>query len=115
MRIENVVFMYGFLIFRITGMDLVKKKLVALLPDIEQDTLLKLYQVLEDIGVQSAADMSFIEEKDMVEVLKPIQVRKLLKSWKAGRYFDVYIPFSEWNIQWSIQNNIIVLLFSRVW
>jgi len=37
-------------------------------------------KLLED-GVEDVPDLKFVQEKDLVGILKPIQVRKLLTAW----------------------------------
>ncbi|RXG51922.1 hypothetical protein Avbf_16315 [Armadillidium vulgare] len=39
---------------------------------------------LLDCGVEDEYDLKYVEEKDLCEILKPIHVRKLLKSWKIA-------------------------------
>lgn len=57
------------------------------LPGLSAPTLTSLLEVLEELGVESRADLLLLEENDLVRCLRPIQFRKLLNSLKnEGKY-----------------------------
>ncbi|RXG55148.1 hypothetical protein Avbf_17735 [Armadillidium vulgare] len=39
-------------------------------------------------------DLKYVEEKDLCEILKPIPVRKLLKSWKILKIENLVVEFT---------------------
>ncbi|XP_067312741.1 uncharacterized protein [Pseudorasbora parva] len=52
------------------------------LPGLPDEMLKKLLHGLTAIGVETKADLHFVNEEDLVEYLRPIQCRKLLNAWK---------------------------------
>jgi hypothetical protein len=54
------------------------------MPTLSEDVVINVMDVFTDIGVECLSDLNHIQEKDLVGVLKPIQVRKLLSAWKSG-------------------------------
>ncbi|RXG70265.1 hypothetical protein Avbf_02533 [Armadillidium vulgare] len=52
------------------------------LPSLSIEKLNSVAIKLIDCGVEDEDDLKYVEEKDLCEILKPIPVRKLLKSWK---------------------------------
>ena len=45
--------------------------------DVSQDVV---FTRLQEIGVNSVSDLTYLEEADLKDVLKPIHIRKLLKQ-----------------------------------
>lgn len=69
-------------------MEIIKAKIQKDLPSLSSEKLNSVATKLLDCGVEDEYDLKYVEEKDLCEILKPIHVRKLLKSWKiAGRNF----------------------------
>jgi hypothetical protein len=54
------------------------------LPTICEETLNKLMQKLDANGIESLDDCHLLNELDLADVLKPVQIRKLLAHWKTG-------------------------------
>lgn len=50
---------------------------------LEPDVLTTLFEALVAAGVEELDDLQFVEEDDINKVLKPVQVRRLLKAWKG--------------------------------
>ncbi len=51
-----------------------------------------LLEVLQELGVQDLEDLNYIQESDLLHVLKPVEVRKLLSHCKTrSTCFDLYI------------------------
>lgn len=48
-------------------------------------------KLIEEDGMESLGDLEYIEEKDLIEILKPIQCRKLMKAWKPKGNFLLLI------------------------
>ncbi len=59
------------------------EKCVTDVLQLEPDVLEKLLESLEAAGVETEADVEFVEEEDINKILKPVQVRRLLKAWKG--------------------------------
>jgi len=55
------------------------------LPQLTEDLTTKLVQKLEGIGVEVEDDLKLVTESDLSDVLKPIQVRKLLSCWSGAQ------------------------------
>ncbi|XP_040888781.1 uncharacterized protein LOC121178291 [Toxotes jaculatrix] len=60
----------------------IKEAISTYLPDLAAQTLTSLLEVLEELGVESRADLIFLQENDLVRCLRPIQFRKLLNGLK---------------------------------
>ncbi|XP_059915959.1 uncharacterized protein LOC132463678 [Gadus macrocephalus] len=60
----------------------VKEEIVSFLPGLSLETLTSLLGVLEELGVESRADLAFVEAKDLEKYLRPIQCRRLLNGIK---------------------------------
>lgn len=62
------------------------------LPGLPDEMLKKLLHGLTAIGVETKADLHFVNEEDLVEYLRPIQCRKLLNAWKnKGNLFALQV------------------------
>ena len=59
----------------------VKESLRQVLPTLYEDLLEALTTKLGEAGVESLEDLRFVEKRDLVELLKSIQCRKLLCAW----------------------------------
>ena len=66
-------------------MEEIRNKIMSVLP-LEEDVMTPLMKKLEDVGVENPDDLKFVQPHDMGTLLKPIQVRKLLQSWKGKLY-----------------------------
>ncbi|GBM77578.1 hypothetical protein AVEN_186845-1 [Araneus ventricosus] len=63
-------------------MEIIRCKIVQILPSLQsniQDSLIKL---LEDIGITAEDELKYVQESDLTAILRPIQARKLIDSWK---------------------------------
>jgi len=58
---------------------------VKKLPQLTEDLMTKLVHKLESIGVEGEDDLKLVTESDLSDVLKPIQVRKLLSCWSGAQ------------------------------
>lgn len=68
-------------------MNEVKEKITSCLPDLGEQKLQELMHILrEDIRVATVDDLALVEQGDITCVVKRIQARKLLLSWKKGIY-----------------------------
>ncbi|RXG70805.1 hypothetical protein Avbf_00544 [Armadillidium vulgare] len=65
-------------------MEIIKAKIQKDLPSLSSEKLNSVATKLLDCGVEDEYDLKYVEEKDLYEILKPIHVRKLLKSWKIA-------------------------------
>lgn len=54
------------------------------LPQLSQLMLEKVKEKLVDIGVCDFGDLKLIQEEDLLDVLKPIQIRKIMQQCKEG-------------------------------
>lgn len=52
------------------------------LPDLPEMSKDILEEHLQSLGVDTDEDLQFIEEADLLTVLRPIQARKVLAAWK---------------------------------
>ncbi|GBN81878.1 hypothetical protein AVEN_18462-1 [Araneus ventricosus] len=62
-------------------MEIIRCKIVQILPSLQsniQDSLIKL---LEDIGVTAEDELKYVQESDLTAILRPIQARKLIDAW----------------------------------
>lgn len=65
-------------------MEEIRKNVQETLPSLASDLLDNLVlKLTETCGVAEVADLEFISEKDLLDLLKPVQVRKLLRSWQV--------------------------------
>uniref|UniRef100_A0AAR2JY98 SAM domain-containing protein n=1 Tax=Pygocentrus nattereri TaxID=42514 RepID=A0AAR2JY98_PYGNA len=56
--------------------------IMEVLPELPAVTKNILEEHMQSIGVETHADLRFIEEADLMTVLRPVQARKLLSVWK---------------------------------
>ncbi|XP_051813223.1 uncharacterized protein LOC127536544 [Acanthochromis polyacanthus] len=64
------------------------------LPGLSVQTLTSLLEVLEELGVESRADLVLVQENDLVKCLRPIQCRKLLNGLKNEALRTVEIEYA---------------------
>ncbi|CAK8690878.1 uncharacterized protein LOC143465988 [Clavelina lepadiformis] len=64
------------------------KIILKVLPNLPQEMLLQLENTLESLGVENKKDLIYVSEKDILPVLKPVQARKLITSWKQDDDHD---------------------------
>ncbi|CAN7942059.1 unnamed protein product [Ixodes hexagonus] len=64
-------------------MDSVKKKVLSALGSLTEPEINGVIRTLQDLGVETSSDLSYVSEEDLVGSLKPIQVQKLLASFRA--------------------------------
>ncbi|KAB5579318.1 hypothetical protein PHYPO_G00193700 [Pangasianodon hypophthalmus] len=48
-----------------------------------------LLEVLQELGVQDLEDLNYIQERDLLHVLKPVEVRRILSHFKTTSQRDV--------------------------
>ena len=64
---------------------------MTVLPSLQSELAQSVVQTLLESGVESCADLHYVEEQDL-NMLKPIQRRKLLSAWKPkGKLY--FLPF----------------------
>ena len=66
-------------------MDKVIKIIHRILP-LAPELLKSIEDKLVDLGVGDVSDLQHLQENDLTEILKPIQIRKLLQHLKASVY-----------------------------
>ena len=70
----------------------IRENILRVLPTLQPDTLDSLLRtLLEDVGVEGLDDLQLVTREDFGDLLKPIQVRKLLSAWKAGSDFQLVL------------------------
>ena len=81
----------------VISMEEVQNLVVEALPGLGGDGLLGLISKLKDCGVENVEDLKFVHETDLTDVLKPIQVRKLLQLIQSKlvskNYFQYFFLF----------------------
>lgn len=61
----------------------IKDAIVSVLPVISGETVSLIVEKLKSLGVEKKEDLKFVREEDIVELIRPIQCRKLLNAWKT--------------------------------
>ena len=56
---------------------------------LSKDLVKNVVELLQTIGVESFSDLQFVEEVDLLLVIKPIQARKLIKSWRNASEIEI--------------------------
>lgn len=65
-------------------MEIVLARIEAALPGVDKTKAsLVASHLTEEVGVEGEEDLQYVQDKDL-EILKPIQRRKLLQAWKNG-------------------------------
>ena len=71
-------------------MNFLETSILRVLPGLNDVTKTKIVECLHNCGVDEEGDLPFVEEKDLLPVLKSIQARKLVVSWKnEGKYIFI--------------------------
>ena len=65
-------------------MDLIEKCVWEILPDLDSTVFCRLIETLKVIGVKTQEDLPLVEQADISDVLTPIEVWKLIKTWNQG-------------------------------
>ena len=62
------------------------------LPELSDDVVEKVEEVLRELGVESEKELRFVEEKDLTAdgVLSKIKARKLITAWAEGETVFVF-------------------------
>lgn len=60
----------------------IQDEVLSSLPGLSDELLTSLLEGLEELGIESKNDLQFLQEKDLVKYLRPIQCRKLINGWK---------------------------------
>jgi len=60
----------------------VREIIQATLPSLDEEKIKLLVEKLLLQGVESRQDLKYVREEDMVDIIRPIQCRKLLDCWK---------------------------------
>ncbi|GBN28202.1 hypothetical protein AVEN_129302-1 [Araneus ventricosus] len=63
-------------------MEIIRCKIVQILPSLQLNILDSLVKLLQDIGFAAEDDLKYVQESDLTAVLRPIQARKLIDVWK---------------------------------
>lgn len=53
----------------------------GILPSIPEETVNGIIHALKYVGLETMSDLQFVQEEDLILVLKPIQRRKLIRAW----------------------------------
>lgn len=72
----------------------IRSAITKVLPDLISSVLDILEETLQSLGVETTEDFHFIQEADLLSVLRPIQARKLVAAWKqTGKYISTEFIF----------------------
>ena len=69
------------------------------LPVVSKDIL---EETLQNLGVETDADLQFIEEGDLLSALRPIQARKVLAAWKLRCKSSIRVQDATFAQKWPI-------------
>lgn len=58
--------------------------IMATVPSVPTETVNKLIESLAKSGVETMTDLAYVKEEDIANLLRPIQVRKLLAAFQSG-------------------------------
>lgn len=53
----------------------------SILNSVSEETINGIIHAVKYAGLETLSDLQFVQEEDLILVLKPIQRRKLLKAW----------------------------------
>ena len=70
-------------------MELVKELVRKAMPSLTNDLMDSLMDRLEVIGVNSIDDLNFVKTEDVNGILPPIQCRRLIQAFSAGKFLDL--------------------------
>lgn len=72
----------------------VRSAITKVMPDLPASVLDILQETLQSLGVETTEDFQFIQEADLLSVLRPIQARKLVAAWKqTSKYISTKFIF----------------------
>lgn len=60
----------------------ISNAITKVLPDLAPSVLDIVVETLQSLGVETTEDFDFVQESDLMSVLRPIQARKLVTAWK---------------------------------
>ncbi len=60
----------------------IRSAITRMLPELPTSILDILEETLQSLGVETAEDSTFMQESDLLSILRPAQARKLLAVWK---------------------------------
>ena len=70
--------------------EIIRQAVQAILPSLTDEKLTEVCERIEEVGVESVADLQYCTEDDLITVLQPIQIRRMLTAWKEkGRFFSM--------------------------
>lgn len=87
-------------------MEPVKELVRRAMPSISNDLMESLMARLELVGVNGLDDLTFVKTEDVDGILPPIQCRRLIQAFSAGKFLHFYI---------SKYFNIILLFINIFW
>lgn len=64
---------------------MIRSAITAVFPDLSAEVLTSVEDTLKALGTETADDLQYITEKDLVAVLKPVQARRLVAAWAHNR------------------------------
>ena len=71
----------------------ISSAITKVLPDLPASILNIVEETLQSLGVETTEDFHFIQEGDLLSVLRPIQARKLVAAWKQASEYVLTIYF----------------------
>lgn len=74
----------------------IRSTINKVLPDLPASSLDILEEALQSLGVETTEDFQFIQEADLLSVLRPIQARKLVAAWKqTSKYISLNFKYNQ--------------------
>lgn len=64
---------------------MIKDAILSVLPNLPEKSIQKIVEKLTGQGLESTEDLACVREEDLLEILRPIQCRKLLMGWNQGK------------------------------
>lgn len=90
----------------------IRSAITRVLPELPTSILDILEDTLQSLGVETAEDFTFIQEGDLLSVLRPVQARKLVAAWKqTSEYILTKFTFYHNQGQNIIQYILLMSLF----
>lgn len=71
----------------------VRSAITSVLPDLATSVVNIVLETLQSLGVESTDDFQYIQEADLLTVLRPIQARKLVAAWKQTSKYIIISYF----------------------
>lgn len=62
----------------------ISNAITKVLPDLAPSVLGIVVETLQSLGVETTEDFDFVQESDLMSVLRLIQARKLVAAWKKN-------------------------------